>query len=120
MLWAFALVMAAAVGGIVVARRAIAQACNFVNPQSYALQLTSVTVDGVPVDLSSNSCDNTATLMKAWYTPKRVNNYDMEILSLYAADGGTPSSIPPCVGTRQMSEDLQLDLVSTDGGVDAG
>ncbi len=110
---------AAATAGVLAAHAAKAQACNFVNPTKYALELTAVTLDGVPTDLGTNECDNTATLAVGWYTAKHLANYDLEVFTVRSADGGTVATTPPCQGLSLVSEDFAFDL-AFDGGVDGG
>jgi hypothetical protein len=102
--------------GILAPHRATGQSCNYVTPQTFTLQLLSVTIDGITGDLGTNECDNTATEAKVWYTPRRLYPYDLELLTVRTGDGGTVDPNPPCQGIPLLGEDLGLDLV-TDGGV---
>jgi hypothetical protein len=108
-----------ALAGVFVARRAIGQACEFVTPQKYALQLTNVTVDGVVANLGPNECDNTATLAIGWSTAKHLVNQDLEILTIRVADGGAVTQNSPCQGDPLVSEDYDYYLLP-DGGADGG
>ena len=116
---AVAAVGIAVASAVLAPRSATGQACSYVTPQIFTLQLLSVTIDGVTGDLGTNQCDNTATEVKAWYTGDRLYNYDLELLSVRTADGGVPDPNPPCQGVPLLGEDLGLDLI-VDGGASHG